>query len=345
MNGYIGQNTKDVEEYIEQIRGRIIAAANNWKEIAAAFAEAKEMYGFDSDTFKKLCKATKFSKSTASKLAIVATSERLKKHEKELAAVHSWTVLYAITTLNDDQFERLLKDRINKVTDFGKTAEIITMGMVKAARQTITEHSAMRVYARVMVDVEAIRAQLMDGDSIAALEAALKDIQINGQYVKVEMANVMERENDIYLSALNQAFKIERRSAFIEEINKSLDRRKKATHESKEQFEKRALGQSKASFIEDFEQDAEQAFMTLVGEYDASRLWDRAHERVSRNQKKVVERVKSRGDAFVYANAAIKEIKAKEEAEIADLKECYEMLSKDKGKHRKIDVSKFAEFK
>jgi hypothetical protein len=344
MNGYIGQNTKNVEEYIEHIRGRIIAAANNWKEIAAAFAEAKEMYGFDSDTFKRLCNATKFSKSTASKLATVATSERLKKHEKELAAVHSWTVLYAITTLNDDQFERLLKNKSNKITDCGK-AEIITMGMVKAARQIVTERSVMRVYARVMVDVEAIRTQMMDSDSIAALEAALKEIQINGQYVKIEMANVMERENDVYLSALSQAFKIESRSAFMEEINKSLGRRKKAAHESKEQFEKRALGQSKASFIEDFEQDAEQAFMTLVGEYDAASLWDRAHERVSRNQKKVVERVKSRGDAFVYANAAIKEIKEKEEAEIADLKEYYEMSSKGKGKHRKIDTSKFAEFK
>ena len=92
-------NQKPVEDFISYIRERVGTATRNWREIAQAFAEAKEMYGADSDAFKRLCKATKFSRSTADRLAKIAASARLKKHETELAAVHSWSTLYAIMNL------------------------------------------------------------------------------------------------------------------------------------------------------------------------------------------------------------------------------------------------------
>ena len=296
MNVYIGQNTKNVEEFIEYVRQKIIAAASNWREIAAAFAEAKEMYGFDSDAFKRLCKATKFSSSKASKLATIAASERLKKYEKELEAVQSWTVLYDITRLDDEQFERLLKDRDASVVDNGKSV-IISSAMVNKARQVARERSSMRVYAQVSVDIEAVRAQMMDGDSIAALEAALRDIQIKIPYVKVEKWDVFEKEDREYMDALHRAFIIERRAAFIEEIDKMFKRRAKAKHETKEQYEKRVLGQSRASVMADFAADAMEAFKYLTGDYDEGELYNRGQSRVSKNLEKIVKKVKGKKPA------------------------------------------------
>ena len=100
-------NQKSVQEFTTYILERIQASNKNWWEIAQAFSEAREMYGFESDSFKKLCTETKFSKSKASKLATIAMSERLKMYAAKLLAVHSWGTLYAITTLNDQQFQDL----------------------------------------------------------------------------------------------------------------------------------------------------------------------------------------------------------------------------------------------
>src|SRR5258708_23008178 len=102
-------NLKKVEEFVEVIREHMKGSTNNVRQIASAFAEAKEMYGQGSDRFTQLCKETKFSVSKACKLASIASDERLKAHEEELSAVHSWTVLYEITTLTDAQFNELLK--------------------------------------------------------------------------------------------------------------------------------------------------------------------------------------------------------------------------------------------
>jgi len=53
-------NQKSVEEFVGYIRERLQSSTRNWREIASAFAEAKEMFGVSSDSFKRLCKITKF---------------------------------------------------------------------------------------------------------------------------------------------------------------------------------------------------------------------------------------------------------------------------------------------
>ena len=86
MTNTYGSNQKTVEEFIEYIRERLEELTKSWREIASAFAEAKDMFGIESDRFKRLCKETKFSTSKACKLASVASSERLKTHEKAFSA-------------------------------------------------------------------------------------------------------------------------------------------------------------------------------------------------------------------------------------------------------------------
>jgi hypothetical protein len=345
MNGYIGQNTKNVEEFIEHIRERIIAAANNWREIAAAFAEAKEMYGFDSDAFKRLCKATKFSKSKASKLATIAASERLKKHEKELAAVQSWTVLYAITGLDDEQFQRLLRNKSDKLTDNDKS-EIISMSMVKAAREEVTEKSSMRVYATVYIDVDAVKSKMMDGESIASLEDALRNIQLSVPYIKIETTDVCDKQHDDYVASMRRAFEVERRKAFVEAVNAKLERNNKGKYETREQFERRVLGQSKASVMDQFKTDHEEMFHMIVGDYDESVFWDRAQDRVSKNLSNIAKRVSLRGDGFEHANSVIAEIKRKEEENEEALKE-WKKMSEDRRIERakKLNIESFKTFK
>src|SRR5437868_9450915 len=103
-------NQKTFNDFVAIIRENVEASTRNWHAIAAAFAEAKETFGTNSDSIKALCLTTKFSISKASKLALIASNERLKAHKTELSTVHSWTVLYEITTLTDEEFTELLKE-------------------------------------------------------------------------------------------------------------------------------------------------------------------------------------------------------------------------------------------
>ena len=73
MSDYGLPNTKSVNDFIGYIRERLARSTTSWREIAEAFAEAKEMFGGESDSFRSLCKETNFSKSTARKLAAIAS--------------------------------------------------------------------------------------------------------------------------------------------------------------------------------------------------------------------------------------------------------------------------------
>ena len=117
MSDYGLPNTKSVNDFIGYIRERLAQSTTSWREIAEAFAEAKEMFGGESDSFRNLCKETNFSKSTAHKLAAIASSERLAKYREKLSVVHSWGTLYAITVADGREVQgplRALQSRRSK---------------------------------------------------------------------------------------------------------------------------------------------------------------------------------------------------------------------------------------
>ena len=165
MSDYGLPNTKSVNDFIGYIRERLARSTTSWREIAEAFAEAKEMFGGESDSFRNLCKETNFSKSTAHKLAAIASSERLAKYREKLSVVHSWGTLYAITALTDEKF-KVLCERYN-LDDPSASRPILTQSLVEAVRKEKTEKSSLRVYATIYVDVDAMKADLFDGDHIA----------------------------------------------------------------------------------------------------------------------------------------------------------------------------------
>ena len=184
-------NTKSVNDFISYIVDRLERSATAWREIAEAFAEAKEMFGGESDLFHNLCKETNFSKSTAHKLAAIASSERLAKYREKLSAVHSWGTLYAITSLTDENF-KVLCERY-KLDDPSASRPILTQSMVEAVRKEKTEKSSLKVYATIYVDVQAMKAGLFDGDHIARLEETLDTLQKTLPYIKITKSGVEER--------------------------------------------------------------------------------------------------------------------------------------------------------
>jgi hypothetical protein len=306
MSDYGLPNTKSVNDFIGYIRERLARSTTAWREIAEAFAEAKEMFGGESDKFRNLCKETNFSKSTAHKLAAIASSERLAKYREKLSAVHSWGTLYAITALSDEQF-KVLREQF-KLDDPSASRPILTQSMVEAVRKEKTEKSSLRVYATIYVDVDAMKARLFDGDHIAKLEESLDTLQKTLPYLKITKSGVEERVESADIDRLQRKADELARQDFAKEVQ-STDKRlekKRRKGETKKQCFTRSIGMSREELWEMFKNRRKEAFGYLGGDaYDVADLYDRAQQILNAQDEKLEAKVRARTEPYKYANTAV----------------------------------------
>ena len=296
-------NQKTIEEFVAVIRENVEASIKNWHKIASAFAEAKEMFGASSDSFKALCKATKFSLSKASKLASIASSERLKEHEAVLSAVHSWTVLYEITTLTDEQFERLLK-KANEKTFFTDAAPFISLEMAMSVKRTKTEKSHLCTYATIKIDFQALQAQLISGDHLATLEEHLLQIGKSLPYLQIVRTEVDRTVEGQFVNKLRVAMETAERKAFAALLARELTKYPKKKNETPQARFLRALGMDRDEAWSMFRENRKVAFDHFGCEYDQAHFWDEAQEAVDEQIHKLAQTVQKSRDAFQYANSA-----------------------------------------
>ena len=299
-------NQKPVEDFISYIRERVGTATRNWREIAQAFAEAKEMYGADSDAFKRLCKATKFTRSTADRLAKVAASARLKEHEPELAAVHSWSTLHAITLLDDAQFAQLLKER---------SGDFITESMVAALRKgPPAKKDSWGVFATIYVDQNAMKGQLFNGDHVEALRELLSRAQTDIPYLKVTESHAEEKieshfqarvaaESKCILRAkLNSAIDGYARSAKMPPLNEK--GKLKSPVARRDWVIANCFG-TRAELMADFEENPKKAFEQLSSDlYDQGQVWNEAVSKVMTQRDKFAEKLRFGATQFAEADSA-----------------------------------------
>ena len=297
-------NQKTLEEFVAVIRENVEASIRNWHKIAAAFAEAKEMYGATSDSFKALCKTTRFSLSKANKLASIASSERLKANETVLSAVHSWTVLYEITTLTDDQFAELLKRarEANLKTICKDEPPFISLGMVMSVKQSKAENSHMCTYATIKIDFQALQAQLINGEHLATLEEHLRQIETALPYLQIVRTEVEHTAEGLFVKKLHVAMETAERKAFAALLERELSKYPKKKKETAPDHFVRALGMDRDEAWSMFREDRKVAFDHFGCEYDQAHFWDKAQKEVSKQIEELAQKVQESRDAFKYAN-------------------------------------------
>lgn len=285
-------NEKSVQEFTTFILDRIQASNKNWWEIAQAFAEAREMYGFDSDSFKKLCLETKFSKSKASKLATIALSERLKTYAAKLSAVHSWGTLYAITTLNEQQFQDL-KQKL-RLDDPKAVVPFITQAEVERFKRQKTNRAVLKNYAVIKIDEEALKGELITGEDCEALNALIAKIDAISSYIKVCHMNLDEKDAAEVMLRLEERKKQLVRKAFTRGIESRLERMPKHKEEKRVQYEERMLGMSRGELLAKLNVDAKDAFEYLGLAYDEAKFYDEAQTAIDVRSKRFAQKVLDR---------------------------------------------------
>lgn len=211
-----------VRDYAARIKAEIATAATAWKEVARLFSEAANEFGLKSDAMRSLLKQTLFSESKAVKLIAIANSERLQENVGTFECVDAWTVLYAITALKDDEFERLL-EKVDADT-------VITQSVVNSVKEkAVSEVDNYKTVFTVQIDEYALKSQLFNEDDYNELMNVIQTIQDTMNYVRVQKTNRFENEVARFTDDVEKAMNKSIRKLFTQERkNSTVDEEGKA---------------------------------------------------------------------------------------------------------------------
>jgi len=296
-------NTKTIAEFADYIKTRVQTSTKAWLEIAQAFADAKAMYGGESDAFRGLLKETKFGRATAYKLASISTSKRLKKYEDKLSAVHSWNTLYKIHSLTDEQFEKVKQEFHLDDKDVGTS--FITINKIEALFKKKNEETSFKLYAAIKIDEDAMRGELFDGADYENLENLLQQIQNIIPYLKVIRTDVDGKIESEFQDKVMKNIKTIGRQKLNEAVLSASERHPNITGEKAATKFKRLFGISKDELLAKFINDPKEAFEFIGSEYDEAKIYDQAVKKASEGIQAIADKVRRTRDAYHEANTAV----------------------------------------
>ena len=307
-------NTISIQEIVQKIEKGLKQQNKAWMDIAEAFYTAYEQYGSDSDAFKKVLKLTFFSHSKAMKLVSIYGDKRLKENADVFDEVHSWTTLYDVTTLDDNQFEALLDENQN-AKENGKTYRGVTAGMVSRAKRNF-EPAKKDDYTPVFtirVDENALAAMEFTGSNYEDLVELVRKIQDTVPYVRVDAVDKFSRADSSYWDKIHKRMQVELRR----ELDNAIDHYKAQSREwqnwkdlpnkQKKSKPKPRIGNwaDKDELLAHFETEPHEVFKVLDPETtfgSQQRLYERAMKEVETRKAKVWKRFnKTINDPFAHA--------------------------------------------
>lgn len=204
----IVKNTVSVEDIIADIKSELIKQNGSWKNIGVALDVADSQYGSDSDGYKRILKATAISASKARKLIAVARDKRLQDAPEVLSAVHSWTTLYEVTTLNDDQFAKLISEA--EACDRSPVVTPSLVTKIKRGDDVIAVDPYKPAFV-IRIDENALKAGEFDGNDYERLMTLIQQIQETVRFVRVDDTQKIDKTERSYFDAIeNEAKKVRR---------------------------------------------------------------------------------------------------------------------------------------
>jgi ribosomal protein L3 len=276
-------NEASVNYYADKIKSEMKTATCAWRAVAQLFASASNEFGTDSDKFKALLIATNFSRSKVAKLIAVANNERLKIYEDTLQSVSAWTVMYDITTLSGDEFQKFIAS-VDSDT-------VITTKEVNAARvkETVIADPYKTVFS-IQIDENAIKAQLFSGDDYQELLDAIETIQNTMNYVRVQQTNLFENDVARFAAELDREYKKQVRKVWSEAKSAFIANSKS----------KQTIAEVKEDIQAQFNAGDYKAAFSFIGSdaFDQNELWEIATRNVYKMREKKFALKASAADAF-----------------------------------------------
>lgn len=203
-------NTTSTNEFAVRIKTLLSESTAAWHKIAIVLADAEEQFGYTSDRFKALVKEVAFSKATASKLIQIARDKRIEANASLFDTCNAWTVLYEITTLNAEQFDRLVETIECAAVSFegDKGKKVLTVATVRAIKNADNKKDAnpYRSAFTISIDVDALRTKEFDFENYEELMQHVRAIANEISFVKIEKSDIYEKQSDFYFRKMASAY-------------------------------------------------------------------------------------------------------------------------------------------
>lgn len=277
-------NEIEIDQFVADIKSELANSTSAWKRIAEIFAAAQEQFGRKSKAMSELAKKTEFSTSKIDKLVQIAKSKRLKSESNFFSEVTTWTVLYEVTTLNEDQYQVLL----SKLT----AGDCLSLRLIASIRKPKDDApNPFQQFAVIQLDMNAVRAGQIDQDDYETLVQALQTIADRVTYAKVTINDVIEKDDEKRTTELVREMSKVTHKAFMVERDKFLDRIK-VNHGTKYWKMRRAeLREVTKDLITDG--DFAAAFEIIESDmYDQTKFYSEAAEKIwNRRESKFGTRV------------------------------------------------------
>lgn len=272
-------NETQAEKYVDDIQEELQKPSNAWSRIGDIFAAARDQFGRSSTEMDYIAKKLKFSIVKIDKLIKISADKRLESYHRFFGSVPSWTVLYDVTNLNDDQFTVL--------TQKLQAGERLTSRLVTSIRKPKVQKKSnqMHTLATVQMDINAIRTGIADQEDYEALMGSLQDLANRIPFVKLIINDLLS--NDILKreKEVQREYDAVARKVLTKERKRFLDRLK--PRYSLEQFKKR-----KREIIEETDsylhgKDYVAAFEYIESdEFDQGKFWEEATRNMWKKREK-----------------------------------------------------------
>lgn len=193
-------NEISIDQYVSDIRSQLQTSLDSWKRVAEILASAQDQFGRKSKEMKELAKKTGFGIAKVDKLIRVADSKRLKENSKLLAYVESWTVLYEVTFLDDNQFAQL-KEKV-------ESGQNVTVKLINSIRKPKAESDGiqMNTLFTISMDVNAIRTGVVETEEYEYLISNLQYLAEKTPFIKVTMNDLFTKDCEKQFNETSREF-------------------------------------------------------------------------------------------------------------------------------------------
>lgn len=182
-------NEIQIDIYVAEIKNELGKSLSAWNRISEIFAAAQNQFGRKSKPMVELAKETGFSIAKIDKLVQIANSKFLKSSPELFSKVNTWTVLYDVTLLDENQFNTLKSKLLS--------GESLTSRLVTSIRKPKpTEITTLRQFVTIQLDINAIRTGMIDAEDYEQLICTLQSIAEKFPFIKITMNDLMTADSN-----------------------------------------------------------------------------------------------------------------------------------------------------
>jgi DNA-binding phage protein len=267
-----------IDTYVREIRSELKGSLKSWERISEILAAAQDQFGRKSKAMRELAKKTGFSIAKTDKLIKIATNPRIKEHSNLLSCVESWTVLYEVTLLDENQFKQL-KEKV-------ESGQNVTVKLINSIRKPKAESDGvqMNTLVTISMDVNAIRTSAVELEEYEYFISTLQYLAERTPYIKVTMNDLFAKDCERQFNEISREFKRVTWEKLLREKNNFLNRVKKDYgmkyfRKRKEEIDDEVNGC--------FDRDDFAAAFAVVesDQFDQSKYWHEATVRVYERRK------------------------------------------------------------